>query len=51
MEHLCDDLDAEHAALDLLVAGLTEAQWDQATPADGWAVRDQVSERWNRVMR
>lgn len=46
MEHLCDDLDAEHAALDLLVAGLTEAQWDLATPADGWAVRDQVSHLW-----
>ena len=40
---LLDDLEAEHADLDVLVGSLDEASWGLATPADGWAVRDQVS--------
>jgi len=40
---LLDDLDAEHRDLDDLVADLDEAGWARPTPADGWAVRDQVS--------
>jgi uncharacterized protein (TIGR03084 family) len=40
---LLDDLDAEHLDLDSLVASLDEAGWGRPTPADGWAVRDQVS--------
>src|SRR4051794_29950547 len=39
---LCDDLEAEHADLDALVAPLDAAQWDLATPAARWAIRDQI---------
>ena len=42
MATLCDDLAAEHAALDALVAGLDEARWNLPTPAEGWSVRDQI---------
>jgi uncharacterized protein (TIGR03084 family) len=40
---LLEDLESEHADLDLLVGPLDEASWSLATPAEGWAVRDQVS--------
>src|SRR5579864_584888 len=40
---LLEDLEAEHADLEVLVGSLDEACWGLATPADGWAVRDQVS--------
>jgi uncharacterized protein (TIGR03084 family) len=40
---LLADLAREHAELDDLVAPLDRDGWDLATPADGWAVRDQVS--------
>ncbi len=43
MAELCDDLAAEHAALDAIVAGLDEAQWSLPTPAEGWSVRDQIA--------
>ena len=43
MQALCDDLAAEHAALDAVVADLDEARWDLATPAEGWSVRDQIA--------
>ena len=43
MDPICDDLEAEHAELDRLVADLDEAGWDLPTPAAGWAVRDQIS--------
>lgn len=43
MDPICDDLEAEQADLDRLVAGLDEAGWDLPTPAPGWAVRDQIS--------
>lgn len=43
MDDLLADLAAEHAALDDLVAPLDDAAWDIPTPAEGWAVRDQVS--------
>jgi uncharacterized protein (TIGR03084 family) len=46
MEQICADLAAEHAALDELVASLTEAEWSTSTPAAGWAIRDQVSHVW-----
>ena len=39
---LCDDLEAEHADLDSVVAPLEPAAWDIDTPAAGWAVRDQI---------
>jgi len=46
MEQICDDLEAEHAALDCEVERLSEEQWDTPTPAEGWSVRDQVSHLW-----
>src|SRR5829696_3728308 len=46
MQQICDDLVAEHAALDAVVEGLSEQRWDTATPAAGWSVRDQVSHLW-----
>ena len=42
MAALCDDLVAEHVALDAIVADLDEARWDLPTPAEGWSVRDQI---------
>src|SRR5256885_17009112 len=39
---LCDDLAAEHADLDALVAPLDAATWDLPTPAAGWTIRDQI---------
>jgi uncharacterized protein (TIGR03084 family) len=42
MKAICDDLAAEHAVLDAIVAELDEFQWSAPTPADGWAVRDQI---------
>jgi len=40
---ICDDLEAEHEALDALVADLEASRWDTPTPAEGWAVRDQIA--------
>ncbi len=40
---LMEDLEAEQAALDSMVAGLDEDGFDRPTPAVGWAVRDQLS--------
>ena len=37
------DLRAEHAALDAIVGELDLDDWDTATPAEGWSVRDQIS--------
>lgn len=42
MEQICNDLGAEHAALDAIVAPLTEAQWTSATPAEGWDIKDTI---------
>ncbi|MEQ1699775.1 MAG: TIGR03084 family metal-binding protein, partial [Ilumatobacteraceae bacterium] len=46
MDPICNDLHAEHLALDELVAGLSEAEWSTATPAAGWSIRDQISHLW-----
>ena len=46
MALLCNDLSAEHQALDELVAELDEPQWSAPTPAAGWTVRDQISHLW-----
>ncbi|MCK2217443.1 TIGR03084 family metal-binding protein [Actinomadura sp. ATCC 31491] len=43
MAELLDDLRAETASLEELLEPLGEADWELATPAAGWAVRDQVS--------
>ena len=37
------DLVAESRDLDGMLAGLEPADWERETPAEGWAVRDQVS--------
>lgn len=46
MQAITDDLVAEHAALDRVVAGLSDAGWQTATPASGWDVRDCISHVW-----
>ena len=43
LDEMRQDLEAEQAALDALVAGLTAAQWARPTPSEGWAVRDQIA--------
>jgi uncharacterized protein (TIGR03084 family) len=42
-EELLDDLAAEHAALDGVLARMTDAQWDLPSHSPGWLVRDQVT--------
>lgn len=46
MQEICDDLIAEHDALDALVADLDEATWRKTTPAAGWTIADSVSHLW-----
>ena len=43
MSEICKDLQAEHGALDAIVAPLSEERWSTATPAEPWTVRDQIS--------
>ncbi|MBC8093009.1 MAG: TIGR03084 family protein [Pseudonocardia sp.] len=43
LEFLADDLAAETVVLRSLLDDLDDAGWEAATPAVGWAVRDQVS--------
>ena len=43
MTVLLTDLETETAVVDAMVAGLDESAWDRATPAAGWAIRDQIS--------
>lgn len=43
LPRLIEDLEAEQAALDSLVAGLDADSFDVPTPAVPWAVRDQLS--------
>lgn len=40
---LIADLAAESAALDAMLAPLTDAQWTMPTPAAGWSITDQVT--------
>jgi uncharacterized protein (TIGR03084 family) len=42
-EALLEDVQAEHDDLVAAMAGIDEAAWDAPTPAEGWAVRDQIS--------
>ena len=46
MQQICDDLVAEHLELDRLLESLDERAWGYDTPAEGWAIRDQVSHLW-----
>lgn len=39
---ILDDLDAEQAALDDVVAALTDDAWAMPTPSPGWTVADQI---------
>ena len=43
MDQLTDDLMAETEVLRALLVGLPDSDWELATPAEGWAVRDQIS--------
>jgi uncharacterized protein (TIGR03084 family) len=43
MDKLCDDLIAETADLEALVAPLDAGGWATPTPAEGWDVKDQVA--------
>ncbi|MGH9056880.1 MAG: TIGR03084 family metal-binding protein [Acidimicrobiales bacterium] len=43
MGSLLADLTAETAVVDRMVAALPPMEWDRATPAAGWAIRDQIS--------
>lgn len=43
---LCEDLAAEHADLEALVATLDEQVWRTPTPAPGWDIADQISHLW-----
>jgi uncharacterized protein (TIGR03084 family) len=43
MAVLLTDLEAETGVVDDMVAGLDAPAWDRATPAAGWAIRDQIS--------
>jgi len=45
LSDLLVDLDAEYGVLREVVGGLADddARWDMPTPAEGWAVRDQIS--------
>ena len=42
MQQICDDLEAEQAALDAIVADLSEERWRTPTPAAGWDVADTI---------
>jgi uncharacterized protein (TIGR03084 family) len=43
MEAICDDLSAETADLLRIIIPLSATQWDAATPAVGWSIRDTIS--------
>lgn len=43
---ILDDLRAEQADLDRIVAPLPPQRWETPTPAEGWSVRDQISHLW-----
>lgn len=42
LDSILADLQAEHDDLDRIVAPLAPEQWETPTPAEGWAVRDQI---------
>lgn len=42
MDQICDDLKAEHAELDAIVADISEDMWHTASPAEGWDIKDTI---------
>lgn len=42
MDQICAELAAEHADLDAVLSTLSEEQWRQQTPAEGWDVAETV---------
>jgi len=42
MRIICDDLNAEHQALDALVADLGDEKWLTMTPSPGWNIQDEI---------
>jgi uncharacterized protein (TIGR03084 family) len=42
MTVICDDLEAEHEALDAIVGSIDETDWHRLTPAAGWTVSDGI---------
>ncbi|HOB50920.1 MAG TPA: TIGR03084 family metal-binding protein [Mycobacterium sp.] len=45
-DDIVDDLQAESAALDALVADLPDDGWARSTPAPGWTVAHQIAHLW-----
>ena len=43
MDQICDDLAAEHSALDTIVSALDDVAWQVATPAEGWDIKDTIA--------
>lgn len=43
MENICKDLADEGQALDDIVAGISDADWDRVTPFNGWTVKDEIA--------
>jgi uncharacterized protein (TIGR03084 family) len=43
MSQLLDDLAAETRVIEAMLEPLPAGDWERATPAEGWAIRDQVS--------
>ncbi|MBW1813182.1 MAG: maleylpyruvate isomerase family mycothiol-dependent enzyme [Deltaproteobacteria bacterium] len=43
MEAICNDLAAEHEALDAIVADIEEERWSEITPFSGWSIQDEIS--------
>jgi uncharacterized protein (TIGR03084 family) len=43
MSELVTDLAAETEVIERMLSGLAPEDWDRPTPAEGWAIRDQIS--------
>ncbi|MBW1898520.1 MAG: TIGR03084 family protein [Deltaproteobacteria bacterium] len=43
MKNTCRDLSLEYDALDAIVSGLDESEWEIITPFYGWTIKDEIS--------
>jgi len=43
MKSTCRDLKLEYDALDAIVSGLKESEWNKITPFYGWTIQDEIS--------